>query len=151
MNFAKAKACLVLKESEFDEIFEIFCSDEEFLCHVLISDDCFMLEFFTTLIGLDRLDILELDFVEVFSILLQKMGFNEELFADLLLESESVRALTVLMLLFKTENISKRFEGYLPDGEFQIWAAGLAALIDKRKDHFPFSPNALIRAIQCVL
>ena len=78
---------------------------------MIISDDTFMLDFFITLIGLDRLDILELDFVEIFSILLEKMGFNEELFFDLLLESESVRALTLLMLLFKTENISKRFEG----------------------------------------
>ena len=106
-----AKACLVLKEPEFDDLFETVISNEDFLCHVIISDDTFMLDFFITLIGLDRLDILELDFVEIFSILLEKMGFNEELFFDLLLESESVRALTLLMLLFKTENISKRFQG----------------------------------------
>ena len=106
-----AKACLVLKEPEFDDLFETVISNEDFLCHVIISDDTFMLDFFITLIGLNRLDILELDFVEIFSILLEKMGFNEELFFDLLLESESVRALTLLMLLFKTENISKRFQG----------------------------------------
>ena len=64
-----AKACLVLKEPEFDDLFETVISNEDFLCHVIISDDTFMLDFFITLIGLDRLDILELDFVEIFSIL----------------------------------------------------------------------------------
>ena len=100
------------------------------------------------MIELDRQNILDADFVEILSLLLSNIGYDVDLFFNLLLESESVQMLSFLMLLFKTSNLHRRFTNYLPDGEFGAWSSRFAAKIEKNRHHLHFNPSALLRAIE---
>ena len=100
------------------------------------------------MVEFDRQNILDADFVEIMSLLLRNIGFDVDLFFNLLLESESVQMLSFLMLLFKTSSLQRRFTNYLPDGEFRVWSSRFAAKIEKNRQHLHFNPSALLRAIE---
>ena len=109
-----------------------------------------MIELFSTLIGFDRKNILDLDFVEVFVELLRKINFDFELFLNLLVDSDSVKMLELFLKIYKTENIGKRFGRYLPEGEFLEWTHSIVEKIEKSQKHFPFNPTALLRIMKSV-
>lgn len=148
---AFVKSALITNDTSIDTLLDTLTDNDEFLTHVLLSDDSFMIEFISTLIGLDRVNLLDADFVQIFVTLLAKVNYDVELFLNLLLESDSVRMISLLILIYKTDNIVDRFNGYLPQGEFIEWTRFFIQKIDKIKHHFPFNPAALLRTMKSVM
>ena len=110
---------------------------------ILTSDDNFLLEFLLSCDETYRLPS--------FSIVLDYLNFDDEIFFNMLVEEESFKALSLLLKLFKTADLLKKISTNIEEDDFIAWAENLYSKVEKLADCLPFKPAAFLRAIKNAL